>query len=358
MTLKYNQFLDKVMLYRHGKPVEELERELGISDVVKLASNENPLGPSPKAIEAIMRAASQVHLYPDPGSYYLVEKLAERFNLSPNHFVLDHGGDPLLRIMAQIFVAPGDQVLTFHPSFPIFTIAGYSAQGEMVYCQLDENMTLDLGKLAEMITDRTRLIYLANPNNPTGTVFNQADFAKFMDNIDPDIVVVHDEAYYDFVDLVDYPDALEYIKQGRNLIMLRTFSKAYGLAGLRIGYAITKPAIVDLMTKLKPVFTPTLLAQQAAIAALDDFEHLKASQKLNQQGREYFYDQFERLGIRYFESQANFVLIECTGKAEELYERLLREGVIVRPILGDYLRITIGTMQQNARLVAGLEKVL
>ncbi|NSW83402.1 MAG: histidinol-phosphate transaminase [Syntrophothermus sp.] len=347
--------------YVPGKPIEEVERELGLKDIVKMASNENPLGPSPRAQEAVVNAAKDLNLYPDGNCFYLKEKLAEKFDRSQDCFMIGNGSDELLRLITETFVQPSDEVIYGDPSFSEYEFMTCVMGGKVKPVRL-ANFTYDLQAMKAAVTENTKIIYVCNPNNPTGTVVTREQLEKFMESLDEDILVVFDEAYYEYVDDPEFQSGLEYLDRGYNVIVLRTFSKIYGLAGLRIGYGISTPEIVAAVNRVREPFNVNLVAQKAAVAALEDEEHLTRSREINRQGKEYLYRELQAMGLRYVPTQANFIFLDTGQDCRQVFQQLLRQGVIVRTgdIFGypTYIRVTVGTDEQNLRFISSLKRVL
>jgi histidinol-phosphate aminotransferase len=356
-----NPHIQDLQPYNPGKPIQELERELGIAGAIKLASNENPLGPSPKAVAAIKEALGEVHRYPDGGCFYLKQALAPKLGIKPESIILGNGSDELIEIICRTFLTPGEQVIYADCTFVEYELVSKSFGAQEVRIPL-KDFTYDLEAMAQAVTDKTRLIFIANPNNPTGTMVNRPAFERFMGDIPPQVLVIVDEAYYEYVARADFPDTISYMQQGRNIITLRTFSKIYGLAALRVGYGIARPELISYMNRVRLPFNVNSLAQAAALAALTDEEHLAHSREVIRQGREYLYNQFEELGLDYVPSVANFVLLDTKVGGQQVYQAMLREGVIVRPMgvygLPGHIRVTIGTEGENRRLLAALKRAL
>jgi len=355
--------LEGIRPYVPGKPIDEVKRQYGLTDVIKLASNENPLGVSPKALEAIEEALPRLNLYPDGSSYALREALSERFELPIESIAVGNGADDLILQISIAYLDQGDSVIVSRSSFPIYDIYAHAMRAELVKTGLSPDYRLDLPAMAAAIDGRTKLIYVCNPNNPTGTIVTEGEVEKFLDSVPERVLVVFDEAYFEMVDSPDYPDTLAYVREGRgNVIVLRTFSKAYGLAGIRLGYGFGDPGTIAPLFKVKPAFSVNALAQAAGIAALADEGFLRRSIESNRREREFLCRGFDRLGLEYAESHTNFVLVRIGPEAVSVQEKLLKIGVIVRPCTGydlpDYLRISIGTRAQNERLLSGLERVL
>ncbi len=354
--------LEGVHPYVPGKPIEEVQREYGLQDVVKLASNENPLGPSPRALAALTEALPRLNFYPDGQSYTLRQALARYLGVAPEQVVVGNGADGVIVQVCLAYVGEGDEVIVGQPSFPVYDIYTHVMRGRLVAVPL-RGYRLDLEGMARAVTDRTRLIFVCNPNNPTGTIVTVDEVASFLEAVPEHVLVVFDEAYYEFVESPDYPDTLRYIREGRrNVMVMRTFSKAYGLAGLRLGYGVAHSETLAPLWQVKEPFAVNLLAQIAGVAALEDEAFVRRSVEANREGRRYLYREFERLGLPYIESHANFVLVQVGPGAAGMARRLLEQGVIVRPCDGyglpEFLRVTVGSPPQNARLIAALEKVL
>ncbi len=345
--------------YQPGKPIGELERELGISDAVKLASNENPLGPSPRAIEAVQRALAGVHRYPDGASFALRSKLVEKLAVAPEQLVFGCGADELLELVAKAFLGPGDEAVFAWPSFAMYPIVTRGMGATPVPVPLDADLVHDLDAMAAAITERTRVVMVCNPNNPTGTSVGAAAFDRFAARLPDDVVLLIDEAYVDFARRADFPDALGWVARRPGTLAIRTFSKIAGLAGLRVGYAVADRELAGYLERARHPFNVNLLAQVAAVAALDDREHLDRTVRQNTEGLEYLRRELGVLGIETWPSEANFVLAR-PGPGS--YEKLLREGVIVRPLVGfgmpDHVRITVGLPEENERLVKALRRLV
>ena len=354
-------YLAGLIPYSPGKPIEEVEREFGISDSVKLASNENPLGPSPKALHAIAGALAGLHRYPDGGGYALRHALARHWDVPADCLVLGNGSNELLELAGRSFLVPGDEVLYAAQAFVVYDMVAQVTGATKVAVPLKE-FAHDLPAMQAAITPKTKLIFLANPNNPTGTCVDPRVLEAFLGAVPPDVVVVLDEAYYEYVPPERRPDALQFVRGGRWLLVLRTFSKIYGLAGLRLGYGMAPAPLVALLNKVRAPFNTNSLAQVAAAAALDDTEHVASSRAANDAGRTFLAEQFRRMGLAVIPSEANFLLVDVGRPGAQTTEALLRRGVIVRPVGGygfpTHLRITIGTARENETCVAALKAVL
>ncbi|MGD9726659.1 MAG: histidinol-phosphate transaminase [Nitrospiraceae bacterium] len=357
MPLHVHQDILSLHPYIPGKPIEELQRELGLSRVVKLASNENPIGPSPKALTVLSQVASTLNRYPDGGAHGLRTALAERWKVALDQVILGNGSDEILGLLARAFLAPGDEAVMADQTFVIYKMEVTAAHGIPVEVPL-KNGRHDLRAMADAITDKTRLLFLCNPNNPTGTAIGQAEVDRLMAHLPDHVLVVFDEAYYEYVRLPDFPDSLSYVAQGRHAIVLRTFSKIYGLAGLRIGYGVTTAEITGYLNRVRPPFNVNSMAQRAALAALQDEEHVARSRELNAIEMEKVRSALEALNIKPLPSDANFLYFDAGTDGRQLFEALLREGIIIRHIHGPMVRVSIGLPDENEAFVAALTKVL
>ncbi len=352
------EHIKSIKPYVPGKPVEELERELGISDSIKLASNENPVGPSPLAVKALQKGINNLNRYPDGSCFYLGNALSSKLNVKPDELLFGNGSNELIELAVRTYLGPEDEAIMGHPSFVVYSMIVQAAKGRNIIVPLKDHLH-DLDAMASEITERTKIIFIANPNNPTGTINTRAEFDLFMSKVPEGILVIVDEAYYEYVDSPDYPETLKYLREGKDILVLRTFSKIYGLSGLRIGYGIAASGIITEMNKVRQPFNVNSLAQDAAIAALDDENHLNKSKSINEKGKEYLYKEFEALGINFIPTEANFIYIPlASDTAIQLYNDLLKEGVIIRPMGPNAIRITIGLPQENKALIEVLRKVL
>jgi histidinol-phosphate aminotransferase len=350
--------------YVPGKPIEEVKREFGLTDVVKLASNENPLGASPMAVEAIVQELRKnVSRYPESQCVDLVSKLSGLHGVKPGQIFVDNGLDGVIGVLGLTFIDPGDEVIYGSITFPAYENTASKMGGVGVPVPVREDYTLDLPAMARAVTGRTKLIFVCNPNNPTGTVSKAAELEEFLRAVPEDVLVILDEAYYDFVDEPGFPDSISLLPKHKNAMVLRTFSKIMGLAGLRVGYAIADEEVVRCMFKMRQTFAVNRLAQAGALASLDDREFVAKSLEVNKAGRIQFYEAFKSMSLTFCPSQTNFVYVELGGlNSREAFQSLLREGVIVRPQQypprPDALRISIGTKEENARAIAALRKVI
>jgi histidinol-phosphate aminotransferase len=356
-----NEHILGIAPYEPGKPIEELQRELGIGDPIKLASNENPLGPSPKAVAAMQAALHEVNRYPDGASWALMQKIAAHHQVSPQQIFIASGSVEVLNLLAFLFIRPGLNAVFSEHGFAIYPLATAAAGGTWKAVPMRPGFQFDLDGVAAAIDPSTRLLFLDNPNNPTGAVFRRAEWERLLERIPAEVVIVADEAYFEFVRDPDYPDSLKYHDGRRMIVTLRTFSKIFGLAGLRVGYAVASPALITLLHKVRQPFNVTSLAQVGALAGMDDHEHVQRTMEVNAAGMAYLEREFKRLGIAYAPSHANFILADV-GDGRAVFDQLLRHGVIVRPVGGyglpRHVRITVGLEDENRRLVAALEAVL
>jgi histidinol-phosphate aminotransferase len=362
--MKAKEWISELRVYEPGKPIEEVARELGFTDVesiVKVASNENELGPSPMAIQAMQDSVSQMHRYPDGGAFYLKGKVAEQLGVDPAQLLFGCGSNELIVFLCHVFLGPGTNLVMGAEAFAVYFLAAAMFQGDVVRIAMPAH-THDLDAMLAAITPETRLVAVCNPNNPTGTMVSQAAIDRFIGQLPDHVVAVFDEAYFELMPEEHQPDVLKHIRAGKeNVIVLRTFSKAYGLAGLRIGYAIGHPEMIQLLNKVRQPFNVNAMAQVAALAALDDATHLAETRAMVFQGLAFFEHELPKLGIETVPSTANFLLIK-TGNGREVFQQLQRRKVIVRPMDGyglpEHIRITIGTPQQNQTVLDALTEVM
>ncbi|HXG53386.1 MAG TPA: histidinol-phosphate transaminase [candidate division Zixibacteria bacterium] len=354
------EYIRTLVPYAPGKPIEEVERELGITGSVKLASNENPLGPSPKALEVLRQRLGELNLYPDGDCFYLKQGLAKKLGVEPEELIFGNGSNELIELATRTFMRPGDEAVMARQAFVVYKLIVQAVGGVSREVPL-RDFTHDLEAIAEAVTPRTRIVFLANPNNPTGTIFRRPEWERFLERVSPEVLVIVDEAYFEYVTDPDYPDSLDYRASGRTLFTLRTFSKLYGLAGLRLGYGVGPREVVGLMHRVRQPFNVNAAAQWAGLAALEDREHVQRSLEVNRTGMEFLRAEIEALGLEQVPSQANFVLIRV-GDGARVYRGLLAQGVIVRPMdvygLPQYVRVTVGTMDENRRFIAALKNVI
>jgi histidinol-phosphate aminotransferase len=353
--IKPPEYVSAIRPYVPGKPVEELERELGIKGSVKLASNENPAGPSPLAIKAVKGHLKGLNRYPDGGGYYLKERLSEILSVNDNELILGNGSNELLDIAVRTFMSPGDEAVMASPSFVVYAMSVRIQGCKAVESPL-KDMRHDLDAMCDAVNKKTRILFIANPNNPTGTINKKIEFDRLMKRLPEDVLVVADEAYYEYVTNPGYADTMKHFRKGRNILILRTFSKIYGLAGLRIGYGIANAQIINEMNKVRAPFNTGAISQAAALAALGDKRHLDYSKEINEKGKKYLYGELSSLGMDYVPTEANFIYIK-TKDSKGIYEALLRKGVIVRPMGPDSLRVTIGLPGENKRFIEALKSI-
>ncbi len=354
------EYIRTLVPYLPGKPIEEVEREYGISNSVKLASNENPLGPSPKAMRAIRDKLDQLHLYPDGDCFYLKSALADKLGIEGERLIFGNGSNELIELAVRTFMRPGDEAVMAQQAFVVYQLVVQAAGGLGKVVPL-RDFTHDLSAIAEAIGPKTRIVFLANPNNPTGTIYRRDEWERFLQRVSPHVLIVVDEAYFEYVGDANYPDSLKYHDHGRTLLTLRTFSKLYGLAGLRIGYGVASKEIVDLLHRVRQPFNVNAVAQWAALAALEDHEHVRRSLDVNRKGMQYLSKEIAQLGLEQVPSSANFILTRV-GNGNHAFQQLLAHGVIVRPMavydLPEYVRVTVGTKEENRRFIDALKKVI
>lgn len=353
--------VQRLVPYTPGKPIEELERELGLSDIVKLASNENPLGPSPKALAAINATLPDLARYPDGNGFKLKRALAEKFSVDMSQITLGNGSNEILELLARAFLTPAHEVIFSQHAFAVYPIVtqAVGATGIVIpACAYGH----DLDAMLAAVNDKTRLVFIANPNNPTGTLLAPDDLRQFISALPSHVLCVLDEAYYEFIDPKSRADSIAWLVDHPNLIVTRTFSKAYGLAGLRVGYSFSNPGVADLLNRVRQPFNNNMLALAAAEAALADHEHLQRTIAINNDGMQQLIDGFRQLGLEWIPSAGNFVSVDVKRSGESVYRALLQKGVIVRPVtnyeMPDYLRISIGTPAENSRCLEALKAVL
>jgi histidinol-phosphate aminotransferase len=355
------EYIATLAAYPPGKPLEELERELGITDSIKLASNENPLGPSPLAMQAVVGQIGKLHRYPDASVYYLKQRLSCQLDLLPEQLICGNGSDEILELLVRAFLLPGQEIISASPSFLMYGLLTQGAGGVFRPVAL-KDFRVDLPAVLEAINANTKIIIINNPNNPTGTVIYRREWEDFLAALPPQVLVVVDEAYIEFVDDPEVPHSLTYIGENRSLIGLRTFSKAYGLAGLRIGYGYGPSTLIGYLDRLRSPFNVNSLAQAAALAALDDHEFLAQTRQLVKEGLTFLCSELDRLGIAYVPTQANFLLIHVARNSREVYEQMLREGVIIRAMtsyqLPEYIRINAGLPAENQRFLQAFKRVM
>lgn len=355
-----NPQLRDLAAYEPGKPIEETARELGAdpSEIIKLASNENALGPSPKAVTAMQAAIESGHLYPDGSGVYLREAAAARLGLGPENIILGNGSNEVIEFVGHAFLDRGDNVITSEYAFIAYKLIAQLFGAQTIETSAI-NLQTDLEATLNAITPKTKIIFIANPNNPTGSLIGQEKIDNFLTRVPDDVVTVLDEAYFEFLD--DPPDTLRHVRAGRNVVVLRTFSKIYGLANLRVGYGIAPPELIEVLQKTRQPFNVNGIAQAGALAALGDNEHLRKSKDEVDVGRAYFEDELRAMKLKFNPSAGNFVFVNV-GDGPAVFKKLLALKIIVRPLRGynlpEWLRITVGTMKQNEKCIAALKKAL
>ncbi|MFQ6066458.1 MAG: histidinol-phosphate transaminase [bacterium] len=353
--------ISKIEVYQPGKPIEEVKREFGLKNIIKLASNENPLGPSPKAVKAIRSYASKINFYPDGGNYYLKKALGEKLGIKEDSIILGNGSDEIVSLITRIFLQKGDDTIMGDPSFLMYKIDTQLSRAKATPVPL-KNFRLNLSEMSKAIGPKTKIIFISNPNNPTGTIITKDEVDHFLRDIPHRVLTVFDEAYYEYVEDPNYPQSIDLLDRNSNIIILRTFSKIYALAGLRVGYGIGNPEIIGLLNKARPPFNVNSLAQVAALASLEDENQVNRSKSLVREGKAFLYSNLRRLKVSFIPTQANFILIKIGKKAKDVEVKLLKKGIIVRGMgaynLPHYIRVTIGTKPQNEEFIKSLQATL
>ena len=348
-------------LPKHLRGLQPVPLDIPIPNAIQMGMNENPFGPSPKAIQAMRSTLDECNRYPDDTGYALRQKLAAHYRISMEQIIVGVGASDLLGMAFNSVLSPETEVLTSDGSFVVYYLLAASTGMRMVRTRL-KDYGFDLHAMADKINRRTRLILIANPNNPTGTIINRKQLEGFIEKVPNDVLLVIDEAYFDYVDAPGYPNSLDYLREGKSILTVRTFSKVYGLAGLRIGYGISNEDVIEALHKVRMTYSLSGPAIAAGIAALDDHEHVEMSIKMNRTEREFLSHEFEKRGMKYVPSHTNFILLNLARSADDVAAALLREGVIVRPMTSwgvpGGLRVSIGTREHNEKFLAGLEKVL
>ncbi|HZJ83835.1 MAG TPA: histidinol-phosphate transaminase, partial [Clostridia bacterium] len=360
--VNYRNTINRLNPYIPGKPISDVQRELGLERVVKLASNENPLGNSPAATKAVQDWTNNMAIYPDGNSTELKNAVANKLGINTDQLLFGNGTDQVLEIIAQTYINPGENSVTGSPSFSRYKTVIEVMDGEAIEVPLTGDHVFDLDALLASINDKTKIIWLCNPNNPTGTIITEAEQRAFIEKVPKDVLVVLDEAYYEYAVGDNYPDSIKLLDEFDNLLILRTFSKAYGLAGLRIGYAISSTDIINYLNRVRGPFNTNAAAQVAAIASIDDEDFVKESMEINEQGKNYLYSSFKKLGLQYIPTHANFMMVRIGKPSSEVFQELLKKGVIIRSgdIFGmdEWIRVTIGTMEENEIFIEALKEVI
>ncbi|MEO0085509.1 MAG: histidinol-phosphate transaminase [candidate division WOR-3 bacterium] len=354
--------LESIRPYKPGKPIEQVVRELGLKGpIAKLASNENPLGPSPRALNALRRALPGLHYYPEDSCHFLRERLAALFKVDFDSVIIGNGSVDLIYLACLAYLDPGDELIMTRGSFVMARIGAAVMNGKVVEVPPIEYRH-DLERMREAITPRTKIVYLDNPINPLGTIVTRTELDAFMEKVPEHVLVIIDEAYAEYITSREYPKSLDYYNRNRNVLILRTFSKVHGLAGLRIGYGFARPEIIQNLSKVRLPFNAGRAGQVAALAALDDKRHVLRSRRVNEEGKSFFYREFKRLKLFYLESYANFVFVNFAVDSQDIFDGLQRRGVIARTIkeyqFPSALRVSVGSMQDNKRFVRALTEVL
>ncbi len=361
MKKAMRKFIGNLTPYPPGKPIEELERELGITGSIKLASNENPLGPSPKAVSAIRKNLNNIHRYPDGSCYYLRQKLATKFGLPMEKIIVGNGSNEIIKLIAHLFLSRDEEVVIPVPTFLLYEKVVKSFDAKIVAVSLS-NFSIDLSAVFEKVSRKTKIVFLSNPNNPTGKALKKEEIVNFLRSLPPGVIVILDEAYIEFATAPDVASSIELLDLYPGLVILRTFSKAYGLAGLRIGYGFASEMIINGMNLIRQPFNVNSLAQVAALAALDDQDFLDKTFAIIKDGLAFLYSQLDLMDIEYIKTQTNFFLIKTPLGAQETYQRMLKEGVIVRSMdsfgLKDYIRLNVGRPEENERFIKSLKKII
>jgi len=351
--------VSEIKPYKPGKPIEEVKREYKLKKVYKMASNENPLGSSPMAVSAIKKSLESINLYPDGACFYLKKALSSKYKLDMDSFVVGNGSDELIVLALQAFINKGDEVIIADPTFLVYKLAAKLAEAKVISVKL-KDFKYDLEAMQSKISPRTKMIFIANPDNPTGSYVNNKQVDKFLKSVPKDVIVFFDEAYFEYAEKIkDFPDTMQYLKRG-NIIVIRTFSKIYGLSGMRIGWAAASKEIIEYLNQVREPFNVNSLAQVAAIAALKDKTHIAQSRKIVNEGKKFFTKELKELNLFFVPSSTNFILVEVGKNSKMIYEKLLRNGIIVREMsawgLNGFIRITIGNMKENKLFINELKK--
>ncbi len=358
----FRNTMNEVKPYVPGKPIEDVMREYNLTDIIKLASNENPLGPSKKAIERMNEVINKMHIYPDGAQLKLRERLAEINNVDISQVLVGSGGEQIISLIAQTFINDGDEVMFASPSFALYNIHCTHMGAKSVVIDLKDDFSYDLDKFYNNISNKTKIIFLANPNNPTGNIIKKDELLKFIDKLRDDILLVLDEAYFEYANFDDdYLNGIEVLRKRKNTIVLRTFSKCVGLAGLRVGYIFSSDEIIKEISKIKMTFNVNKMAQEAALAALDDKEHLRETIILNKKSLDMMKEYFDSRNMKYVDTRANFIFVNINKSSREVYVELQKLGVIIRPgfLWGfeNYIRVSSGTIEQTKKFIDALDKV-
>lgn len=341
----------KIEPYIPGKQIAEVRREFAISgEIIKLASNENLLGPSPKAVNAIRKNLNDINYYPEGGCTELKDALAKKHAVNPDNIIVGNGSNEILELIAEAFINPGDEIIISNLTFAVYKIIALFMNAPIIQVDL-KNYTYDLDEISNKITEKTKIIFICNPNNPTGTMNSETEVGKFLNNVPPHVIVAFDEAYFEYVIRSDFPDTLKYLTSSKKIFILRTFSKIYGLAGLRIGYGIADAELIEVLNRVRQPFNVNFLAQIAALAGLKDEKHVAESIKINNEGKLILYKAFLDMNIKYVETSANFIFLDLGKSNKQIVQNLLKKGIIVRDIGETYIRVTIGLPNQIEKFI-------
>ena len=358
--VRVTEAIKNIAVYQPGKPIEEVKRELGLKDVIKLASNENPLGVSPKALAAIKEQAGKLNRYPEGTCFKLRQRLSKKLNITAGNLLFGNGSDEIIDIIIKTFCRPDEEIITADKTFLEYKIIALQ-NSRLVRTVALKNLRYDLKEIKRNINTKTKIVFIANPNNPTGTYVKESEIEEFLSGLPQDIIVVLDEAYFEFVEAPDYPVSIDLLKKSPNIIILRTFSKIYGLAGLRIGYAVADKEIIRYLERARQPFNVNSLAQAAAFAALNDTDFITKTIKSTKEGKKYIYEELTKLNIEYIPSETNFVLINLKKDGRDVFQKMLKKGIIIRELkqynLDNFIRVTIGTMPENRKFIKALRKI-
>ena len=358
LSIKSRVEIKDLQPYKPGKPIEDVQREYGLDKVIKLASNENPLGCSPKVKEAISNTFGDLSIYPDGNATELKERLAEFLGVNSNEILPTNGLDEMIDLVAKAYVNKGDEVIMADITFPRYIQTTEMMGGVPVIVPL-KDFTFDLDGILSKITDKTKMIWICNPNNPTATIVTEEEVVNFFDKVPEDVLILYDEAYREYATSEDYPhDSIKFLKDYPNLLVMRTFSKVYGLAGIRVGYTVGDKDIIENINKVRGPFNVNILALEAAVAALKDTDFVKESYDLNMEGKKYLYEEFDKLGFFYPPSETNHIFVNVGKNGQEVFVEMQKKGVIIRPMGGDFIRVSIGTMEENKIFIETLKEIL
>lgn len=358
MLINHREEIKSLQPYKPGKPIEDVKREYGLDNVIKLASNENPLGCSEKVKEKIKEGLNNLAIYPDGNATKLKEALSKFLNVSVEEILPSSGSDEMIDLIVKAYVNKGDEIIMADITFPRYIQTAEMMGGIPVIVPL-KDYTFDLNGMLEKITDRTKIIWICNPNNPTGTMVKEEELVKFFDKVPENVLIIYDEAYREYATKDDYPkDSIKFIKNYPNILVMRTFSKAYGLAGIRVAYSVGNKEIIENINKVRGPFNVNSLALEAAITALEDQDFIKKSYDLNLKGKNYLYEEFDKMGFFYPPSETNHIFVNVERNGQEVFVELQKRGVIIRPMGGTFIRVSIGTMEENKIFIEKLKEVL